>query len=63
MPRRRPPDQGSAQCAHEPGGGLDGVIVIPPHRAQEALTSVREIVAREAALDAEVDALRNAGVR
>lgn len=44
-------------------GDGDGVIVIPPHRAQEALTSVREIVAREAALDAEVDALRNAGVR
>ncbi|CDR17841.1 RraA family protein [Streptomyces iranensis] len=41
----------------------DGVIVIPPHRAHEALTSVQEIVAREAALDAEVEALRNAGVR
>ncbi|MEV2211632.1 RraA family protein [Streptomyces sp. NPDC050997] len=36
----------------------DGVIVIPPHRADEALKAVREIVAREAALDAEVEALR-----
>ncbi|MBA2810600.1 RraA family protein [Streptomyces sp. KM273126] len=41
----------------------DGVIVIPPHRAQEALTSVEEIVAREAALDAEAEALRNAAAR
>lgn len=37
----------------------DGVIVIPPHRAEEALAAVEEIVAREAALDAEVEALRN----
>lgn len=37
----------------------DGVIVIPPHRADEALKSVSEIVAREAALDAEVEALRS----
>lgn len=37
----------------------DGVIVIPPHRAEEALTAVEEIVAREAGLDAEVEALRN----
>ena len=36
----------------------DGVIVIPPHRAEEALTAVEEIVAREARLDAEVEALR-----
>ncbi|MGW3645263.1 RraA family protein [Streptomyces sp. NPDC000878] len=36
----------------------DGVIVIPPHRAEEALAAVKEIVAREADLDAEVDALR-----
>ncbi|MFJ5304757.1 RraA family protein [Streptomyces sp. NPDC088350] len=36
----------------------DGVIVIPPHRAEEALTAVKEIVAREADLDAEVEALR-----
>jgi regulator of RNase E activity RraA len=37
----------------------DGVIVIPPHRAEEALAAVQEIVAREAALDAEVEALRS----
>ncbi|MEU0844590.1 RraA family protein [Streptomyces sp. NPDC005962] len=37
----------------------DGAIVIPPHRAEEALKSVGEIVAREAALDAEVEALRS----
>ncbi|MFG3026517.1 RraA family protein [Streptomyces sp. NPDC048254] len=37
----------------------DGVIVIPPHRADEALTAVKEIVAREAGLDAEVEALRS----
>ncbi|MFE2940853.1 RraA family protein [Streptomyces sp. NPDC059255] len=37
----------------------DGVIVIPPHRADEALTAVEEIVAREAALDAEVAATRS----
>lgn len=37
----------------------DGAIVIPPHRADEALKSVGEIVAREAALDAEVEALRS----
>ena len=36
----------------------DGVIVIPPHRADEALRAVEEIVAREAALDAEVEELR-----
>ncbi len=36
----------------------DGVIVIPPHRAEEALAAVKEIVAREADLDAEVEALR-----
>lgn len=36
----------------------DGVIVIPPHRAGEALTAVEEILAREAGLDAEVEALR-----
>ncbi|MEW2396111.1 RraA family protein [Streptomyces sp. NPDC046862] len=41
----------------------DGVIVIPPHRAKEALTAVEEIVAREAALDAEVEALRNMAAR
>ncbi|MEE1801017.1 RraA family protein [Streptomyces sp. NPDC101062] len=37
----------------------DGVIVIPPHRAEEALTAVKAIVAREAELDAEVEATRN----
>ncbi|MFD4553902.1 RraA family protein [Streptomyces sp. NPDC058469] len=37
----------------------DGVIVIPPHRAEEALTAVEAIVAREADLDAEVVALRS----
>ncbi|MEW1720562.1 RraA family protein [Streptomyces sp. NPDC093109] len=37
----------------------DGVIVIPPHRADEALAAVKEIVAREAELDAEVEALRS----
>ncbi|MFJ5222719.1 RraA family protein [Streptomyces sp. NPDC088400] len=37
----------------------DGVIVIPPHRAEEALTAVKEIVARETELDAEVRALRS----
>lgn len=37
----------------------DGVIVIPPHRADEALTAVEAIVAREADLDAEVAELRN----
>nr|WSZ99638.1 RraA family protein [Streptomyces sp. NBC_00857] len=37
----------------------DGVIVIPPHRADEALTAVKEIVARETELDAEVRALRS----
>ncbi|MFP5020758.1 RraA family protein [Pseudonocardia phyllosphaerae] len=36
----------------------DGVIVIPPHRVEEALTGVEAIVAREAALDAEVAGLR-----
>lgn len=36
----------------------DGVIVIPPHRAEEALVAVKEIVAREAELDAEVETLR-----
>ncbi|HEX6356403.1 RraA family protein [Actinophytocola sp.] len=36
----------------------DGVIVIPPHRAGEALRAVKEIVAREEGLDAEVEALR-----
>lgn len=36
----------------------DGVIVIPPHRADEALTAVEAIVAREADLDAEVAELR-----
>ncbi|MFJ9626076.1 RraA family protein [Streptomyces sp. NPDC091280] len=41
----------------------DGVIVIPPHRAEEALKGVEAIVAREAALDAEVEALRNAAAR
>jgi regulator of RNase E activity RraA len=41
----------------------DGVIVIPPQRAEEALKAVEEIVAREAALDAEVEALRNAAAR
>ncbi|WP_405508819.1 RraA family protein [Streptomyces purpurascens] len=41
----------------------DGVIVIPPHRAEEALRAVEEIVAREAALDAEVEALRGQAVR
>jgi len=37
----------------------DGVIVIPPHRAEEALTAVEAIVAREADLDAEVVELRS----
>jgi regulator of RNase E activity RraA len=37
----------------------DGVIVIPPHRVQEALDGVEAIVAREAELDAEVAALRS----
>jgi regulator of RNase E activity RraA len=37
----------------------DGVIVIPPTRADEALAAVKEIVAREAGLDAEVEALRS----
>jgi regulator of RNase E activity RraA len=37
----------------------DGVIVIPTHRADEALTAVKKIVAREAGLDAEVEALRS----
>ncbi|MFE3598114.1 RraA family protein [Streptomyces sp. NPDC059142] len=37
----------------------DGVIVIPPHRAAEALTAVEAIVAREAELDAEVAAERS----
>ncbi|GHC96335.1 methyltransferase [Streptomyces violarus] len=41
----------------------DGVIVIPPHRAEEALKAVEEIVAREAALDAEVEALRGQASR
>ncbi|SDO95825.1 Regulator of RNase E activity RraA [Streptomyces sp. cf386] len=36
----------------------DGVIVVPPHRAEEALAAVEAIVAREADLDAEVEALR-----
>ncbi|WP_416979711.1 RraA family protein [Streptomyces sp. T028] len=36
----------------------DGVIVIPPHRVEEALAAVKEIVTREADLDAEVEALR-----
>lgn len=46
----------------EPGdivvADADGVIVIPPHRAEEALAAVKEIVAREADLDAEVETLR-----
>ncbi|MEU9957841.1 RraA family protein [Streptomyces sp. NPDC050982] len=37
----------------------DGVIVIPPRRAEEALTAVEAIVAREADLDAEVAELRS----
>lgn len=37
----------------------DGVIVIPPHRAGEALRAVKEIVAREVGLDAEVEELRS----
>ncbi|WP_328609217.1 RraA family protein [Amycolatopsis sp. NBC_00345] len=37
----------------------DGVIVIPQHRVEEALTAVKEIVAREARLDAEVAELRS----
>ncbi|MFC8086961.1 RraA family protein [Streptomyces sp. NPDC057340] len=41
----------------------DGVIVIPPHRAEEALEAVEAIVAREAALDAEVEALRAEAAR
>ncbi|MFF7308913.1 RraA family protein [Streptomyces sp. NPDC008137] len=41
----------------------DGVIVIPPHRAEGALRAVEEIVAREAALDAEVEALRDKAAR
>lgn len=41
----------------------DGVIVIPPHRAAEALAAVEEIVAREASLDAEVAELRSRLVR
>jgi regulator of RNase E activity RraA len=41
----------------------DGVIVIPPHRADEALRAVEEIVAREAALDAEVEELRTKASR
>ncbi|MEU5026669.1 RraA family protein [Streptomyces milbemycinicus] len=41
----------------------DGVIVIPPQRADEALRAVEEIVAREAALDAEVEALRTKASR
>lgn len=36
----------------------DGVIVIPPHRLDEVLAGVEAIVAREASLDAEVEALR-----
>ena len=36
----------------------DGVIVIPPHRVGEVLAAVKEIVAREASLDAEVEELR-----
>ncbi|MEU6379156.1 RraA family protein [Streptomyces sp. NPDC046909] len=41
----------------------DGVIVIPPHRAEEALAAVEEIVAREEALDAEVEAMRHTAAR
>ncbi|MFF3501088.1 RraA family protein [Streptomyces sp. NPDC003247] len=41
----------------------DGVIVIPPHRAEEALEAVEAIVAREAALDAEVETLRAEAAR
>lgn len=37
----------------------DGVIVIPPHRADEVLAAVKEIVALEAGKDAEVEALRS----
>jgi regulator of RNase E activity RraA len=36
----------------------DGVIVIPPHRIDEVLAAVNEIVALEASKDAEVEALR-----
>ncbi|MFC7882612.1 RraA family protein [Streptomyces sp. NPDC057376] len=41
----------------------DGVIVIPPHRAEEALEAVEAVVAREAALDAEVETLRAEAAR
>jgi regulator of RNase E activity RraA len=41
----------------------DGVIVIPPHRVEEVLASVREVVALEASKDAEVEALRGARTR
>jgi regulator of RNase E activity RraA len=37
----------------------DGIIVIPPHRADEVLASVRQIVALEASKDAEVEAMRS----
>lgn len=36
----------------------DGIIVIPPHRGQEVLSAVKEIVALEAGKDAEVEAMR-----
>lgn len=36
----------------------DGVIVIPPHRAEEVIAAVKEIVALEAGKDAEVEAMR-----
>lgn len=36
----------------------DGVIVIPPHRANEVIAAVEEIVALEASKDAEVEAMR-----
>ena len=36
----------------------DGIIVIPPHRGQEVLAAVKEIVALEAGKDAEVEAMR-----
>ncbi len=38
----------------------DGVIVIPPHRADEVIAAVQEIVALEASKDAEVEQLRSA---
>ncbi|AGP61167.1 hypothetical protein M271_49025 [Streptomyces rapamycinicus NRRL 5491] len=64
-------DPGDGVGGGEPGrlrgdGGRHALLLVagvPPHRAHEALASVQEIVAREDALDAEVEALRNAGVR